>query len=125
MPRARVAAYTGAQGSSLGAALGSANGASGVTHKENAGRDAHAIDELLEELAELKELDRVRHAHAPGSAAYDAATLEVDLRSRRLMDRFRDMTERHARAADRRLIDGMEPVDARLDQPSGEGSRLN
>ena len=93
--------------------------------KENEGRDAHAIDELLEELAELRELDRMRHAHAPGSAAYDAATLEVDLRSRRLMDRFRDLTERRAREADRRLLDAMEPVDAGREQASGEGSRLN
>ena len=67
------------------------------------GRDA--IEGLIRELNELKELDRLRNAHAPGSAAHDAATLEVDLRSRRLMDRFRDLKERRNRgpAAETRL----------------------
>lgn len=72
--------------------------------EQNRGRDAEAIDELLSELAELRELDRRRKAHRPGSAAYDAATLEVDLRSRRVMDRFRDLKARRERdyAHDRR-----------------------
>jgi hypothetical protein len=58
----------------------------------NEGRDRVAIDALLNELAELRELDRERQAHAPGSPAYDAASEEVDARSRTLMDRFRELT---------------------------------
>ena len=76
------------------AARGSANGAWALTGKEHKGRDAIVIDQLLQELDELRELDRRRNAHARGSAAHDAAMLEVDLRSRRLMDRFRDLKER-------------------------------
>ena len=68
-----------------------------MLREQNRGRDAEAIDELLSELAELRELDRRRKAHRPGSAAYDAATLEVDLRSRRVMDRFRDLKARRER----------------------------
>ena len=92
--------------------------------KERQGRDAIAIEELLRELDELRELDRRRNAHAPGSAAHDAATLEVDLRSRRLMDRFRDLRERRPRpesgraetranGASRREPDLTRPVDVR------------
>lgn len=55
------------------------------------GRDGPSIDELLEELAELRELDRRRHAHAPGSPAHATATRELEQRTRRLMDRFRDL----------------------------------
>jgi hypothetical protein len=58
--------------------------------KERAGGDP-AADALLRELDELRELDRRRHAHAPGSPGYDAATSDLDARSRRLMDRFRDL----------------------------------
>jgi len=72
-----------------------------LTDKEHKGRDAIVIDQLLRELDELRELDLRRNAHAPGSAAHDAATLEVDLRSRRLMDRFRDLKERRRRGATR------------------------
>ena len=72
-----------------------------MTDKEHKGRDAIVIDQLLRELDELRELDLRRNAHAPGSAAHDAATLEVDLRSRRLMDRFRDLKERRRRGATR------------------------
>jgi hypothetical protein len=54
--------------------------------------DSKAVDELLNELAELRELDRNRQAHAPGSAAHAAANREVDRRSQELMDRFRDIT---------------------------------
>ena len=53
-------------------------------------RDPVPVEELLKELAELRELDRRRHAHAPGSPDRDAASTELDARSRRLMDRFRD-----------------------------------
>jgi len=64
---------------------------------EHKGREAIVIEELLRELADLRELDRRRNAHAPGSAAHDAATLEVDLRTQRVMDRFRDLKERRLR----------------------------
>jgi len=57
---------------------------------ESIDRDLVPVDELLKELAELRELDRRRHAHAPGSPGRDAASTELDARSRRLMDRFRD-----------------------------------
>jgi len=43
--------------------------------RERTGRDANVIEQLLRELDELRELDRRRNAHAPGSAAHDAATL--------------------------------------------------
>ena len=79
--------------------------------KEHQGRDASAIDELLRELDELRELDRRRNAHAPGSAAHDAATLEVDLRTRRLMDRFRDLKERQGSVEARADADWTRPVD--------------
>jgi hypothetical protein len=70
-----------------------------LTDKEREDREASVIDELLRELDELRELDRRRSAHAPGSASHEAATVEVDARSRRLMDRFRDLRERDAKAA--------------------------
>jgi hypothetical protein len=91
-----------------------------LSHGKHAGRDA--FEELLRELDELKELDRLRNAHAPGSAAHDAATLEVDLRSRRLMDRFRDLKERRNRdpAAETRMT---RPVDVRNQLERG-GSAL-
>jgi hypothetical protein len=96
-----------------------------LVQRKNEGRDAHAIDELLNELAELRELDRRRQAHAPGSAAYDAATLDVDLRSRRLMDRFRDLKRARGAKAARGEIDDTWHVDAQevLDQQGG--SHLN
>jgi hypothetical protein len=71
-----------------------------LTGKERKGRDVIVIEQLLHELDELRELDRRRNAHARGSAAHDAATLEVDLRSRRLMDRFRDLKDRPTRDAE-------------------------
>jgi len=96
-----------------------------VTRQENEGRETHAINELLEELAELRELDRRRQAHAPGSAAHDAATLEVDLRSRRLMDRFRDLKERRDRRLEARAVEGTKPLDARWSVERHGGARLN
>jgi hypothetical protein len=59
--------------------------------RRHRGRAAIVIDRLLKELDELRELDRRRNALSPGSAAHDAATLEVDLRTSRVMDRFRDL----------------------------------
>ena len=97
----------------------------GLMTKENEGRDRNAINALLEELAELRELDRLRQAHAPGSAAHDAATLEVDLRSRRLMDQFRDLKERHDRRSEARAVEGTKPLDARESVERHEGYRLN
>jgi len=65
-----------------------------LTDKEREGRDSIVIDELLRELEELRELDRRRNAHAPGSTAHDAAMLEVDLRGRRVVERLRGFRER-------------------------------
>jgi hypothetical protein len=72
-----------------------------LAKQENERRRARAIDELLRELAELRELDHKRNAQAPGSAAHDAATLAVDLKSRRLFDRFRDLKRRRAQTVER------------------------
>ena len=59
---------------------------------EQIGRDELAIDSLLEELAELKELDRRRETYAPGSPSWAAATSEIDERSRLLLEHFRTLT---------------------------------
>jgi hypothetical protein len=96
-----------------------------LTHQEHERRDAIVIDQLLRELDELRELDRQRNAHAPGSAAHDAASLEVDLRSRRLMDQFRDFTERREKTVDRQGREGTRPVDARERLAGDRGSLLN
>ena len=96
-----------------------------LAHEEYAGRDAFVIDELLRELAELRELDRRRNVHAPGSPAHDAATLEVDLRSRRLMDRFRDLRERRLGAGARPGADWTRPLDARARLADEWASHLN
>ena len=96
-----------------------------LSHEEYAGRDAFVIDELLRELAELRELDRRRNVHAPGSPARDAATLEVDLRSRRLMDRFRDLKERRLGTASRPGADWTRPLDARVRLADERASHLN
>jgi len=61
-----------------------------LTHESGAGRDAMSIDELLEELAKLRELDQQRNIHAPGSQPHDETTRELEDRTRRVMDRFRD-----------------------------------
>lgn len=92
---------------------------------EHGGRDAAAINELLKDLAELRELDRRRQAHAPGSAAYAAATLEVDLRGRRLMDRFRDLEQRRAGNLQGLAFVGTRSVDARNMLDGNGRSRLN
>ena len=55
------------------------------------GRDGPSIDELLEELTELRELDQRCHTHAPGSPDHIELTNQLDLRTRRLIDRFRDL----------------------------------
>ena len=75
----------------------SGNGTCVLSNGEHKGRESTFIEGLLRELADLRELDRRRNAHAPGSAAHDAATLEVDLRTRRVMDRFRDLKDRRLR----------------------------
>jgi len=96
-----------------------------LTDERHAGRDAIVIEQLLRELDELRELDRRRNAHAPGSAAHDAATLEVDLRTRRLMDRFRDLKERDSDAVATRAGDWTRPLDVRNDLVRNRGSLLN
>ena len=113
-------------GSWLGATQGSRIGAWRLTNRNSGGGDTNAISELLEELAELRELDRLRQAHVPGSAAYDAATLEVDLRSRRLMDRFRDLKQGRGRRVEAvPAVEGTKPLDARQSVEQYGGSRLN
>jgi hypothetical protein len=69
-----------------------------LSDQEHEPHDTVANEQLLRELDELRKLDRRRSALAPGSPAHDAATLEVDLRSRRLMDRFRDLKGRRSEA---------------------------
>jgi hypothetical protein len=96
-----------------------------LANRTNGSGGAKAISELLEELAQLRELDRRRQAHVPGSAAYDAATLEVDLRSRRLMDRFRDLKQPRDRRLEEQAVEGTRPLDARQSVERYEGSRLN
>ena len=96
-----------------------------LTDERHAGRDAIVIAQLLRELDELRELDRRRNAHAPGSAAHDAATLEVDLRTRRLMDRFRDLKGRSSDAVDTRGGDWTRPLDVRHDLVRNRDSLLN
>jgi hypothetical protein len=90
---------------------------------ENRGRDTTAIDELLRELAELRELDRRRQAHAPGSPAHAEATVEVDLRGRRLMDRFRDFEQGRRQSAE--PVEGTRSFDAARAIEADRGSRLN
>ena len=96
-----------------------------MANRTDGSGDTNAINDLLEELAQLRELDRLRQAHVPGSAAYDAATLEVDLRSRRLMDRFRDLKQRRDRRLEEHAVEGTRPLDARLSVERYSGSRLN
>jgi hypothetical protein len=96
-----------------------------LTDEEQKGRDAIVIEQLLHELDELRELDRQRNAHAPGTAAHDAATLEVDLRSRRLMDRFRDLKEARLAARAGRGADWTRPLDVRGRLQHQRGSLLN
>jgi hypothetical protein len=96
-----------------------------LTNRKSGSRDTNAISDLLEELAELRELDRLRQAHVPGSAAYDVATLEVDLRSRRLMDRFRDLKQRRDRRLEAQAVDGTRPLEARESVERYRGPRLN
>ena len=96
-----------------------------MAHDANKGHEAIVINELLQELDELRELDERRNAHAPGSAAHDAATLEVDLRTRRVMDRFRDLKERRGAAATPPGADWTRPLDARGRLADDRGSLLN
>jgi hypothetical protein len=72
---------------------------------ERMDRDKRPINELLKELNELRELDRRRHTHAPGSPDHVAVTTELDTRTRRLMDRFRD-EPRPDRGADDEVASG-------------------
>ena len=114
------------EGSSLGAThRGLRIGAWRLTNWNSGGGDTDAISELLEELAELRELDRRRQAHVPGSAAYEAATLEVDLRGRRLMDRFRDLKQRRNRRLEAQAVEGTRPLDAQQSVERYGGSRRN
>ena len=62
-----------------------------LTHESGASHDGTSIYELLNDLTELRELDKRRNAHAPGSPAHDRATRELENRTSNLMDRFRDI----------------------------------
>lgn len=48
-----------------------------------------SIDALLDELAALRDLDRLRQAFPPGSEAHAIAARQIERRSRTLMERFR------------------------------------
>ena len=62
--------------------------------QERKGRTKRWTDALLAELAELRELDRRRHAEGPASEAETGADDQIDRRTLRLMDRFRDLAGR-------------------------------
>ena len=49
-------------------------------------RDELAIKRLMDDLSELRMLDRMRHAHAPGSPDAVSAAAELERRSHELMD---------------------------------------
>ncbi|HEV8516110.1 MAG TPA: hypothetical protein VGQ47_00560, partial [Candidatus Limnocylindrales bacterium] len=55
------------------------------------GREAPANEALLGELAELRELERRRRVEHPAPEVDQVADDEIDRRTRRLMDRFRDL----------------------------------
>jgi hypothetical protein len=96
-----------------------------LSHGKREGHPTIVIEGLLRELDELRELDRLRNAHAPGSAAHDAATLEVDTRSRRLMDRFRDLKERRSATEGPVGGDWTVPLDVRGEDVRDRGSLRN
>ena len=89
------------------------------------GRHERAGHELLEELAQLRELDRRRQTYAPGSAAHDAATLEADRLGRLLMDRFRDLKQPRDPWSEARALQGTKPLDARWNVERPGKARLN
>jgi hypothetical protein len=95
-----------------------------LSYEAHKGRDSIVIEELLRELDELRELDRRRNVHAPGSAAHDAASLEVDLRTRRVMDRFRDLKEGRSGSVAGR-DSGTRPHDVHSPALGNRGSLLN
>ncbi len=74
--------------------------------KEDRVWDEAAIRELLAELDALRELDRRRQGHVPGTPAFEAASLEVDARANRVMDRFRDVGLVGPRSEDGRRENG-------------------
>jgi len=57
-------------------------------------RNPPATDDLLRELSELRELDQRRNMYAPGSTLHERATAEIDARTQRVMDHFRDRGRR-------------------------------
>ena len=63
-------------------------------------RDRFAAEALLEELAELRELDRRRHTHAPGSPAFLLATQSLESLNQRVMVRVREMSRLDRRNRD-------------------------
>lgn len=90
-----------AAGSSLGATPGSADWGMRTGMDGDFDRESQAIDKLLEALDELRELDRQRHAHAPGSSEFDAETRRADALSERMMDRAGELhVQRNSRHAD-------------------------
>ena len=95
-----------------------------MSQRKRKGHYGTVIEVLLRELDELRKLDLRRNAHAPGSAAHDATTLEVDRRTRQLMDRFRDLKTRRKREATR--DDALtRPIDAKGRRVGGRSALLN
>jgi hypothetical protein len=66
---------------------------------ERKGRIRRAIDALIPELAELRDLGSKRHPRGPRPDADPAADDDIDRRARELMDHFRD--PRVAQGSDR------------------------
>jgi hypothetical protein len=60
-----------------------------------------SIDELLDELAALRNLDRLRQAFPPTSAAHAIAAEQIERRSRALMDDFRALRDDEPRTRPR------------------------
>ena len=74
-------------------------GAWTLTARADRGRDSNRIDDLLKALAELRELDQKRQAHAPGSSDYDTVSTMIDQRTQQVMDQFRGLAARPQRSS--------------------------
>jgi hypothetical protein len=61
-----------------------------LTNGETDRKDADGTRELVAELAQLRDLDRLRNAHPPGTPEHDAESKAVEALSQRVMNHFRD-----------------------------------